>query len=80
MQARLEKSLADRKAKFVKHLEEYETKRKELKDLIAKIEGFTKKNHTVYFFTIDNWASETERALQAMIAGQEIEVLYCHRT
>ena len=80
MQARLEKSLADRKAKFVKHLEEYETKRKELKDLIAKIEGFTEKNHTVYSFTIDNWASETERALQAMIAGKEVEVLYCHRT
>ena len=80
MQERLEKSLADRKARFEKHLSEYETKHKALKELISKITSFTKKNHTVYSFTIDNWSTETESAIQRMIADKEVEVLYCLRT
>lgn len=73
-------SISQRKADLQKHVKDYEKNRKELKDIIKKIKKAVKEGKVVYGFTIDNWATDAESALQKMIKDGIVETLWSEHT
>jgi len=71
-----EDTLKKRRERIESHIEEYDKKLNDLKTLIRKVRKAVKANKTVYAFTIDNWATDAEKALKEMMRDKVIEVLW----
>jgi hypothetical protein len=70
-------TLTERRKRIERHIEDYDKKLKEIKDIISKVRKATKTDCTVYAFTIDrNWNTDAETALKKMIDDKIVESLW----
>ena len=69
-------TLSERRKRLENHIKDYDKKLKEIKDIIAKVKKAIKNDCSVYSFTIDNWATDAESMLKALMAEKVVEVIH----